>query len=215
MEQNPTPTPSTPHGSWPGAFGIYAPSRDAMKRNLQTLVVLVLIIIIGSSAINSLFSHSSSFLKSLASFAFSAYTTAALVHATLASVRGKHVELSEALRVPWGVILNMFLLSILIALSVAGGFLLLIVPAFFIIPRLVLAPYFLIDQKLGVVDAYKASWNASQGYVGTIYGIIGVTLLMMLPVITVVGVVVTAYLIFMYTASTALLYEYVKKHHRD
>jgi hypothetical protein len=214
MEKHPTPTPTTHHSSWPGAFGIYAPSREAMMRNLSTLLLLVLIILIGSTVLSAIFRHSY-ILNQLVALVFSAYATSALVHATIASVRGKHVELSDALRVSPQLVLNMFLLSLLIGLSLLGGLLLLIVPAFIILPRLVLAPYFLVDKDLGVIEAYKASWNASRGRAGIIYGIIGVTILMILPALTIIGIPVTAYFVFMYTASTALLYEYAKKRHHS
>ncbi|MGD0284360.1 MAG: hypothetical protein ABSB12_02090 [Candidatus Saccharimonadales bacterium] len=103
--------------------------------------------------------------------------------------------------------LELYALIILTCLS----FLLLIIPGLIIVPRVALAPYFLIDKKLSAIDAYKASWHATKGHVGKIYGIVGVMILMVLPVITVIGIIATIYLLIMYSAAFAILYQFISK----
>jgi len=66
-----------------------------------------------------------------------------------------------------------------------------------------------VDQKLGVLEAYKASWHATKGNGGKIWAIFGVTLLMILPTVTVIGFIATIYLTWMYSAVFALLYTYI------
>ena len=63
---------------------------------------------------------------------------------------------------------------------------------------------------MDVMEAYKASWDATKGNLRKILAIIGVYLLMILPVITIIGVLATIYFTFTYAAVYALLYEYLK-----
>lgn len=64
----------------------------------------------------------------------------------------------------------------------------------------------------GVLDAYKASWAATRGHAMKVWGIAGVNCLMLLPVITIIGIPVSLYLLFMYSAANAVLYAYPLKH---
>jgi hypothetical protein len=54
-------------------------------------------------------------------------------------------------------------MSFLKALAVGAGLLLLIVPGFIVSLGFANAPFFVIDQRLGPVDALKASWESSEG----------------------------------------------------
>jgi hypothetical protein len=225
MENAPAPSAQAPQiTSWPGAFKAFGPSREAVGRNLSTLVLLVVVAFVGSFVLNAFqkgftpaHPSSSQVFGSLAiaivmqiiSSLFGAFITGAQIKTYLAGVRGQRIEFGEAAKIGWPLIWNLFLLSLLVSLSVLAGLLLLIVPGFIILVRLILAPYFMVDQKLGVLDAYKASWNATKGHSGKLWGIIGVNVLMCLPVITIIGILVTIYLIFMYSAASALLYQFL------
>jgi uncharacterized membrane protein len=210
-----TPKPQTAPAQiheWPGAFGAFKPSREVVRRSLSTVVLTLVIWLIASTILSSVL-HRSTFLNELVSVALGAYFTAAQVHIFLSGMHDKRVELGEAFRAAGSFFWNMLLLNILVALSVIGGLLLLIVPGLIILPRLVLAPYFLVDQKLGAVAAYKASWNATKGHSGKVWGIIGVAFLMALPTVTVIGIIATVYLWVMYAAVNALLYRYISAKH--
>jgi hypothetical protein len=210
--------------SWPGAFGAFKPSREVVRRNLSTLVILVLVSFGASFVLSMLQSgfspshHSSSpnplliniagigaLFQALSSL-LAAFINGAQVKTYLAGLRGQSIEFNQAAVVGWQNIWKMFALNLLVGLSVLGGLILLIIPGLIIAVRLSLAPYFLIDQNLDPVAAYKASWHATKGNSGKIWGIIGVNFLMILPVITIIGILATAYLLFMYSAAMAVLY---------
>jgi uncharacterized membrane protein len=84
-----------------------------------------------------------------------------------------------------------------------------VIPAFFIIPRVYLSIYFVIDKEMGPIEAVKSSWEATRGHVGKIYGILGVNILIILPIITLIGIIATVYFGFMYFAASAVLYNYI------
>ena len=90
-----------------------------------------------------------------------------------------------------------------------ASILLFLIPAFFVIPRLLFAPYLVIDKNMGGVDAVQASWNMSKGHIGKVYGIIGLTLAITLLSITIIGIPFAIYFTVMYSAAFAVLYNFV------
>lgn len=61
------------------------------------------------------------------------------------------------------------LMMILLGLIIGIGFLLLIIPGIILGLRLYYTPFILIDQKLGAVDAIKASWEMTRGHGGQVF----------------------------------------------
>jgi len=77
----------------------------------------------------------------------------------------------------------------------------LIVPFFFVMPRLSLAQYFFFDQNMGPLEAIKASWNATSGHVGKVWGIMGMCIVYSLLIFTIIGIPIALYLLFMYSSA--------------
>jgi hypothetical protein len=102
--------------------------------------------------------------------------------------------------------------EILSALLIVVSFLLLIVPGVFVMPRLVLAPYLLIDQNVGVREALNRSWDMTKGYLGAIWVVILFGLVLSLPkAVPIVGPIVAFVLILFYTVAMPLRYFEIKK----
>ena len=215
MDQNHnTPPTSSSVTEWPGAFGAFKPSRDAIRRSLSTVVLLIVlnivVAIILSIVFESIFNKVLGvWLNDLVNIAVSALFVSAQIFVYLSSLRGKRVELKDSFKAAqpyWG---RMILLQLLVLVTVLGGFLLLIVPGIIFALRLSLSTYYLVDQDMGVMDAYKASWHATRGNLGKVWGLIGVNFLMILPSITIIGIIATIYLTIMYSASFGMLYLYL------
>lgn len=198
--------PSVP-ATWPGAFGLFKHSKKAVKQNLGTLVVIWIISILASIVLDTMLKRPGS----AASYVVDSLFAAAFALTYLAGIRGQAVSTGEALNKALPFWLKMIGLNILVVLSIVGSLLLLIIPFFFVLPRLVLANYFLVDQNMGVIDAYKASWATTKGHVGNVWGIIGVTILMALAAVTIIGIPFAIYWLIMYSASFAILYEFLHK----
>lgn len=210
-DQKESDTTKTGSPSWPGGFGIYKTSSAAIKLNLATVLTLVGLSIAISIVLSPI--QKQAYLYNAIAQIFSLLISIALYITYLAGVNDKKIEISEAIQKTFSLplILNMIGLWIIATVSVVVGFILFIIPGLIILPRLVLAPYFLIDQKLGFIEAYKASWNSTKGHAMKAWGIIGVSFLMILPVLTIIGILATIYLLFMYAAAFAVLYKYVKE----
>lgn len=198
--------PSVP-ASWPGAFGLFKHSKKAVKQNLGTLVTLWVLSLLVSIILDTALKRPGS----AASYVVDSLATAAFALTYLAGIRGETMTTGQALNKALPFWLKMIGLNILVVLSVIGSILLLVIPFFFVLPRLVLANYFLVDQNMGVIDAYKASWAATKGHAGNVWGIIGATILMALAAVTIIGIPFAVYWLVMYSASFAILYEFLRK----
>ncbi|HUY85297.1 MAG TPA: hypothetical protein VMU97_02160 [Candidatus Dormibacteraeota bacterium] len=208
-------TPTAPTASalpgapdtWPGAFGAYKYSKQAVKINVGTVVVIWL----ADFVIGLLLEWKLKMLGQAITFLIGGLALVALNLTFISGVRGQRLSMGQALSNALPLWLKMIGLIILLYLSFIISALLLMVPLFFVWPRLVLAPYFLVDKKLGVMEAYKASWAATKGNVGKVYGIVGATILMALLMITIIGIPFSIYFLVMYGAAYAVLYEYINK----
>lgn len=195
--------------TWPGAWHIYKYSKQAVKRNWGILLVLFI-----ADSLVSLITHVilgkvpglALLVNYLVSFIIQIVTIVILI----ACVRGRKISFGEALKSVKPILyLRYFCNILLLAFVLFGALLLLIVPFFIVLPRLLLTPYFLVDKNMGPLEAIRASWASSKGNVGKLWGIIGATLAMTLLVITIIGIPFALYFIFMYSAAYAVLYEYI------
>ena len=198
--------------NWPGAWGIYKYSKAAIKLNIKTYVVLLLISGLINTFTNMLGGSKPSamlFIASTLSILLGVVISIAVIVVYLAGINNKKVSVSEALNGISKYIVNYVIAAIIVGVAALASFLLFIIPAFFVIPRLIFAPYLVIDKDMGGVDAVQASWSMSKGHVGKVYGIFGATLAMSLLAFTIIGIPFAIYFIVMYAASTAVLYNYV------
>jgi len=195
--------------TWPGAFGLYKFSRNAVRLNLSTIVGLFAISLLASIIFGVLGGNKSPSMDvmDLISNLFGIWISAALVFALLASVRETKTSVGEALKQGGGFYLNYLVLTVLTIVILGISLALLIVPFFIVLPRILLAPFYLVDQKLGPTAALKASWHGTRGNSGRVWGILGVCFLMGLLCLVLIGI----YFLFMYSAALALLYAFLAK----
>jgi hypothetical protein len=206
--------PSVPE-SWPGAFGIYKYSKQAVRLNLGVIILFWLVSIVANIILDALLGdvlgRTGDWISQGLSYLISAFTTVGTTMAYLAGIRRQKLDFNQTFRNSLPLTLKMLALTILITLALIGSLLLLIIPFFFVAPRLALVNYFLVDKDMDVLEAFKASWAATKGRVGKVYGIVGASIAMALLVITIIGIPFAIYFLIMYSAAFAVLYEYLQK----
>jgi hypothetical protein len=197
--------PNVPTGDWPGAFGIFKHSKAAVMKNIGTVLILLVI----SLLVSAPGSPKDTSLLDLVLGIIRVFIGMTLIFAYLAGVRGENLSIGEAFRKALDpmLFLKFIGLMILVGLSVVVGLILLIVPGLILTGRLSLAQYYLIDRNMGVIEAYKASWNNTRGHAMKVWGIIGATIVMAVLILVLVGI----YLLIMYAAAMAVLYEYINR----
>lgn len=210
-EYVPPVTQSQTISQWPGAFGIFKISKEAVKLNLGTIIALLVIPIILSYSVgfaSKLLPSNTLFVLNILSSLVNMIISATMTYIIIESVKGQKANIGIALSTVFKKALNVILASIITTTISIVSIILFIIPAFFIIPRISLTLCFIIDKDMGAMEALSASWNNTKGNLGKIYGMIGFYILSCLPAITIIGIIATIYLFIMYSASFALFYMY-------
>jgi hypothetical protein len=131
------------------------------------------------------------------------------------STAGKKPDISELFEDGKRYFFRIFGLVILMGLIIVAGFLLLIVPGIIAIGRLVMAPYYLVDKDLSIMQALKQSNDKAIGNMGRIYGAIGVTILVaifanIIGAIPVIGALIGVAITIAFSLVVALRYQQLK-----
>lgn len=211
--------------AWPGAFGAYKYSRDAIKYNWKTYLAIVLLAAAASFVVE-LFLPSNKTLGTatlsateanievivnLVGMLVGVFFAIGVILVALANIRRQQIDLRQALKSSFQYFINALALTIIQAVIALLSLLLFIVPFFFVMPRLALATYYLVDQDLGPVEAIKASWVGTKGSALKVWGIVGATILMALLAVTIIGIPFAIYFLFMYSVAYGVLYVHLNK----
>lgn len=108
----------------------------------------------------------------IAGFAIDILITGALVYGVMQQLRGQHASVGKCLGVGLQRMLPALGVGILVALCFFGGLLLLIVPGVIIYCMLYVAVPVAVIEKPGVLASLKRSRELTQGYKGSIFGIL-------------------------------------------
>lgn len=215
---SPDTLPNVPKGAWPGAFGLYKYSKAAIGFNVWTIVWLIVLQFAFGALISTLFGPENPQkpepepVANLLSWLVGAVFGVATIATVFAGIARQKFSLGDAFgAVTLGLFGKYLLLSIVQAVILTLSLLLLIVPFFFVAPRLALAMYFLVDKNTGPLEAISLSWNATKGHVGKVYGIVGVFILFGLLCLTIIGIPFAVYFMVAYSAAIPLLYRFAEK----
>lgn len=192
----------------PSAFTLIESAKAVYLRNPKTFQWLV----IGPMALCALYGLADSgnaFLRLIGNLFYFAGVVAAIMAepglflTTFASLKNKSVEPKPTFKAGLKFFWRYIGLAIMLGLIFGLSFLLLIVPFFFMLPRYILAPYYMVDRNLGVFAALRASAEGSKNRKGPIWGLIGVSLLVTVAGWIAVGIVI-AILSWLITSITGL-----------
>jgi len=192
---------------WPGAFGAYKFSKKAVLVNVWPLIGVYVLFGVIDSVLQSISHNYGGIIGGL----IGVLGTTAGVLLFLAGVRGQKLSFGDAISKALPYWLKMFLLGIIVGIMLAVSIILLFIPFLFVLPRVSLAHFFLVDQDMGPMEAVSASWAATKGHAMNVWGIIGVTVLMALLMITIIGIPFSIYFLIMYSGAYVVLYEYLNK----
>jgi uncharacterized membrane protein len=176
-----------------GAFELFKPSWRAIVFNFSALIRLIalpILIVVAMYIISVIIAArggtpttSISIIELaliLASAVAFAIVTPAIYVLQLRSVRGKTITYQAALKQSWPKFWRYYGTTISASLIILGGFILFIVPGFFMIRRYILAPFYVIDRNIGVREALRQSAADSRHYSGAVWGLVGVQILISL-----------------------------------
>lgn len=197
-----------PTKNWPGAFGIFSESKRSVMLNISTIISCFAISFFASFIIGILDIDNNT--SSALMLALGLIITPILTITLINSTRGIKNNIQEAYEIISGNLLNIVLTQVIISIILVASFLFFIIPYFFIAPRLYLVLYYAVDRNMAIGEALSASWKNTKGHVLKVYGMIGFYALSTLLFITLVGIPVSFYLFIMYSASTAIFYNFIE-----
>ena len=132
---------------------------------------------------------SATFISSLIGFIISAIVQGALTRATVSASEGKVATFGESLSTAFRVLLPLIGLSILWALGLMIGFMLLVVPGIILLMIWAVAVPSLVIERQGVITAFRRSAELTSGSRWKIFGLSIVLLVIYFLLSTVVRVV--------------------------
>jgi len=225
----------------PGAFELFSPSKEIILKNIWIFGPLYAIPLIfgihdwiwtpanGNSFIDS---HSHSFslpggplptYDSSIFIGFSIFWLLFVVIAgTVASIMSQAAQLDavEGKRLDFQILwqsvkqlgVRLFGLYIVMAVVIIIGLFLLIIPGVIFIRRYFLAPYVMLDKKVGIRESMETSAALSKRNTGSVWGVIGVMLLIsLIGIIPIIGGLISFAIGCLYSVAPALRYQQLKK----
>jgi len=127
-------------------------------------------------------------LSVVAGLVITALTQAVLTRTTVAESEGRRASFGESLKAGFAVLLPLIILSILLAIGVAFGFMLLIVPGIILYVMWSVAVPALVEERPGIFGAFGRSRELTRGARWKVFGILLVLLVVYWLVSGAVGV---------------------------
>lgn len=112
--------------------------------------------------------------------------------------------------------LKLFAVMIVTGIIIIAGFFLLIIPGVIALGRLIMAPYFLVDKNMGIIESIKASNEMGKKHFWEVLAAVGVMLLVaiatgILGIIPVIGSVLGTLIAIAFSLVVPLRYQQLKK----
>ncbi len=210
----PTTEPNAP---LPSAFSLLRPSWQAIKLNFFTLFGLFVIPFVLTVIIDwlSVSGHSTTWrlmwlrlIPTILSFIFAPGIT----YTALQGAKGHKVDFNSAFNTGLHFFWRLLGVTILSAIIIIVGFICLIVPGIFMLRRYYLAPYYLLDRDLGVIETLKVCGQESKRFTAPILYVFCVQLLFgLIFIIPILGWIAGAILTVMYYNAPAIRYLEIKR----
>jgi hypothetical protein len=225
----PAETNSETAGRFLNPFALFKPSIKAIGYNFGTIVLLILSAIASIIPIGLIVAAVDVWAKAEKTSGLSAggivilslfillvavalvilYT--ALIAVGLHGVRNQKIKFRQALRIGYSRAWAFFSLSVFTGVIILVGFILLIVPGFYMLRRYILAPYYLIDKNLSVTEAMNQSAADSKQFGKAVWGLVGVEILLfIIGLVPGIGKIISSPLNLLYGFGPAKRYDEIQ-----
>lgn len=187
----------------PTVGGVYSHAWEILKADFWSLLLIGFVAWLLGIAVGGGLNRTSSGIGTLYHVLVGGPILYGAAYAWLRAVRGEKPELAD-LFVPfqrhW---IAAVIANILVTIIIVVGFILLIVPGFFLAVRLSFVPFLVVDEGKGPVEALTESFNRTAGYGWTIFGafLLGVLIVIVGFILLIVGSIPATMLVYLAFAS--------------
>lgn len=173
-------------------------TRNANVLVLVTFIFLILAVLLGSADKNHMYAPIPGVTNTIVSF-FAAYVMTRL---SLTIARGGKALWKDAFSIRWSEFGWYVLAAIVTGVASGIGFVLFVIPGLFLITRLALSSFALLDEGLLPIDSIKRSWALTRGHFWQMFlaGIIIVGLNIVGTALLGIGVLVSSPVSFLFSA---------------
>ncbi len=132
--------------------------------------------------------------------------------AQLDAVEGRHLDFQDLWKTTKELGLRMLGLYIAMTVIIVAGFILLVVPGLIFLRRYYLAPYVMLDKKVGIGEALTRSAELTKLNTGAVWGIIGVGFLIaLIGIVPFIGSLIAFGVGCLYSLAPAMRYQQLKR----
>ena len=216
-------------------------SREAVRRNLSLFVFLSSITILNTAwqtgkdlhdkthgsgwkmvFSSSIYGSNGGYPRVGGFFVITVLIVLAIVFALMSVVLAVHAakkdkvefaEVWEDFKDKW---LRLIGVELLTAFILFCGFVALVIPGIYLIGRVILAPYILIDQNTKIFEAIEKSWHLTRDRMWQVYSVLVFSLILSLPsIIPVIGPIIAFVLVLSFSVAMPLRYLDLKHNRRS
>lgn len=209
----------TTTGKWEGAFNAYGTAFKKLKENPEPALLFIgvyAVLAILSALMQGGQSYMDPDYNSIEDLAYLVFAIP-LIGYGLSLADGKKITLGTFMQFKFRHLVFLIVATILYALIVGVSLLLLLIPAIWTIAWFYLASYPIVDKNMGPIAALKESKRLAKEHKGKVWGIIGVSILLAIPVgilsqIPYIGSVSNAAAGVWAITAAAILYRWLQQH---
>jgi hypothetical protein len=208
---------STSHRAWGGAFAAYGKIWKQIQKNPTPALVLIGIYV-AAHLLSTVFQDGKAYMDATRwpyeDISYLVLMLPMFVYG-LALADGKRVSVREIIHFKLKTYAFVLAAVLLYTLIVGVSLVLLVVPAIWTVALFFAAPYIVVDKKMGPVAALSESNRLTNGHKAKVWGLIGVSILLSIPVfvlayVPAVGVAANMAFSILSTGACAVLYRWLQ-----
>lgn len=181
-------------GEWPGTIQSFRIVRQYIKPRIWDFVSVIgigiALLLVVDIIVSAIFRTriTGSIVDDVISFIVGAFMQATIIAMYFKVLKNEDFSLNSALLYGYRKMLKMTGLLLVMDVIIVASFVLLVIPFFFVLPRVYLAPYYFVFADCNVNQAIAASWHSTKGNSKKVYGILLLDIAFALLFLTIIGI---------------------------
>ncbi|MHB1865200.1 MAG: hypothetical protein ACYCPS_03500 [Candidatus Saccharimonadales bacterium] len=204
-------------GEWPGTIESFKIVRDYVKPRIWDFITIigigVAIALFIEIIVVAIFKRTltATLIDDVAGFIIGAFLQLTVIAMYYRTLQEQDFTISAVLLYGYKRLLKMLGLLIVMDVVLVASVLLLLIPFFFVLPRIYLAPFYLVKNDSSVNQAIAAAWHSTRHNAKLVWGILLMNIAIALLVLTIVGIPLAIYWGLINSASFAFITLYLSQ----